>query len=293
MHILLLQINQLIKGLSHSYISGKILIAITEENPIAKAATSFLQDEVRLVKTANDIKSLKPDFVIHTRELWYSEANVNKAEAWNSNAWSLIYLARAANNVGAINVFLSSYMIFNGQKGAYTENSTPSPLNYYGLTKVVGEAVVASLGNYLIMRVGVVYGYNCVGLFRPIIKNMVMGRRVVCNQNFFLSPIGIFGLGQATKLLIESKTRGIVNVAGPRSSMYAFCQKVGKILGSQPVGAEAGWADFSLENWLLKNLGYKVSLAYDMEQSLSSFSEISKIRGALREESQGSSKCCN
>jgi dTDP-4-dehydrorhamnose reductase len=182
---------------------------------------------------------------------------------WNVNVWRVLNLARAANSVGATNVFFSTFMIFDGKKGMYTENTPPSPLNYYGITKLTGESAVAALGNYLILRVGLLYGIQS-SLFAPALRNMMVNRKALCPSKFYVSPIGVKTFSRLVGELIRSRVRGIFNVATQRVDFHEFCRKVGDILGTTPIPAGSSGRDFSLDVWLLSTLGIKVSINYDV-----------------------------
>jgi dTDP-4-dehydrorhamnose reductase len=71
-------------------------------------------------------------------------------------------LAEACRDVGARLIFVSSDWVFGrGGQPPYGEESSPCPVNYFGLLKVVGETLVSTLcGDYAIVRIAGVYGVN-------------------------------------------------------------------------------------------------------------------------------------
>jgi len=86
-----------------------------------------------------------------------AEKERNRAHALNVDAISSI--ARHVKKCKF--VYISSEYIFDGKKGPYGSSSKVQPINYYGCTKLEGEA--ASLKNFpdgLIIRLGALYGYN-------------------------------------------------------------------------------------------------------------------------------------
>jgi dTDP-4-dehydrorhamnose reductase len=48
--------------------------------------------------------------------------------------------------------YMSTPCVFDGESAPYFENSKPSPKNYYGRTKAIGEQLVQSLEDYRIIR---------------------------------------------------------------------------------------------------------------------------------------------
>lgn len=232
-------------------------VGVTDEGEIAQSIARHFEETV-VITSPQKVLEEKPDVVIHTFELPYSEANINKATAWNINTWYAINIGRAANKIKAVNVYLSSFMIFDGKRGFYSETSTPNPLNYYGLTKLAGETGIMSLGNYLIVRLGLLYSFSYRGLLYPIIRAMIKKRVVKCNSNFFVSPISVSEAGEIISLLIKKGIRGVVNVGGKRKNMVEICKELAEMFNAEIIPFEGKYYDFSLDLWLLNGLGISV-----------------------------------
>src|SRR3989344_3290525 len=49
-------------------------------------------------------------------------------------------------------VYISTEYVFDGTKGNYRENDTPNPVNYYALTKLLGEMIVRQYPHALVIR---------------------------------------------------------------------------------------------------------------------------------------------
>ena len=80
------------------------------------------------------------------------KAEVEKQEAWNLNVVGTQNVVRAAKFVGAKVVYLSTDYVFDGARGAYEPWDAPNPVNYYGLMKLMEEAVVRGMVSSLIVR---------------------------------------------------------------------------------------------------------------------------------------------
>src|SRR3546814_17676282 len=52
------------------------------------------------------------------------------------------YLTETAGELGAHLIHLSTDFIFDGENGPYREEDTPSPLSYYGQSKLESEQIV-------------------------------------------------------------------------------------------------------------------------------------------------------
>lgn len=77
---------------------------------------------------------------------------VNSTGTWN--------VAVAARRYGTMVIYISTVYVFDGNKNSpYVESDEPSPPNYYGVSKYLGEVIVESLlDEYLILRAGWMFG---------------------------------------------------------------------------------------------------------------------------------------
>ncbi len=243
-----------------------MIVALTDEGPIAKSIARELKgDSVVVVDTPQKVLAVKPDVVIHTMEVPFYESRAN---LWNYNTWYSINIARASNKVGATNVYLSTFMIFDGKKGYYHENSTPNPVNYFGMAKLAGEVGIAALGNYLVLRLGAVYSLNYKGFLYPFFKAALSGKNLRCNRNFYVSPISLHAVSKVISRFVHAQVKGIINVAGPRTSLYDVCGLIADLFGVESIGVEGQHRDFSLDTWLLNSFNIKISLKEDLVDSI-------------------------
>lgn len=96
----------------------------------------------------------RPEIVIHAA----AYTNVGKAEqerktCWRVNVEGTRNVARAANEIGAKLVHISTDYVFSGEIGDYREDDVPGPVaNYYSLTKLLAEEAARSAQRHLIIR---------------------------------------------------------------------------------------------------------------------------------------------
>lgn len=77
-------------------------------------------------------------------------SETRKEECYRVNVTGTENLIRHFN--GKKFVYLSTEYVFDGQRGNYSEHDTPHPVNYYALTKLLGETAVRQYRNSLIIR---------------------------------------------------------------------------------------------------------------------------------------------
>ncbi|TRM81279.1 dTDP-4-dehydrorhamnose reductase [Sulfolobus sp. D5] len=236
-------------------------IAVTDEGEVAKTIAVYLGKsyEVIIVDTPSSVIREKPNVIIHTNEIPMNDSIQNPPLAWTFNTWYAINIARAGSKIGSVNIYLSTFMVYDGKKGYYKEHNTPSPLNYYGLSKLVAETTIMGLGNYLILRLGALFSLSYKGFLYPFIRASVKGKILRCNKNFYLSIISTQSLAKVIKHFIEKDARGVINVGSNRISMLDFCNYLSDVFGNEIVEVNGSMRDFSLDDWLLRAYNVKIN----------------------------------
>ena len=100
------------------------------------------------------LEEAKPDVVIHAAAYTnVSGAERDRAMCWAVNVAGTRNVVRAANNVRAKLIHISTDYVFDGERGGYREDDTPGPpANYYALTKLVAEEVARLANRHLVIR---------------------------------------------------------------------------------------------------------------------------------------------
>ena len=75
-------------------------------------------------------------------------AEQNKAEAYRVNVGGVQNLTR----LGVPIIYISTEYVFDGKRGNYVEDDPPNPVNYYSLTKVLGELAARAAPRSLVIR---------------------------------------------------------------------------------------------------------------------------------------------
>jgi dTDP-4-dehydrorhamnose reductase len=87
-----------------------------------------------------------------------AETPEGRREAWAVNVTGVAGLVRAAREHRFTLVHVSSDYVFDGTVGEHTEDEPVSPLGVYGQTKAAGDALVATLPSYYLLRTSWVIG---------------------------------------------------------------------------------------------------------------------------------------
>jgi dTDP-4-dehydrorhamnose reductase len=114
-------------------------------------------------------------------------------------------------------VYVSTDLVFDGERAPYAETDEPNPLSVYGRTKLAGERAPAST----VVRLALTYGPRPSVDARPsfverVIERAFRGERVSLYFDEFRTPIYVEDAARALALLVEDpKLPAIVHLGGP------------------------------------------------------------------------------
>lgn len=178
-------------------------------------------------------KTLKPDAVFHfaaLADLDYCEKNKEESYKVNVEATALIANLAAEKNIPL--VFASTDMVFDGEKGNYTEIDEPNPINRYGEHKLLAEEKVKEIyPDALITRLPLMFGAleaseknHFISLIRSLKENtasncFVDEYRTIASANTIAEGI----------MTLYTKANGIYHIGGgERLSRFDFAMRVAK-----------------------------------------------------------------
>ena len=185
------------------------------------------------------ILELRPMAIVNTIGMSDIErCETDKRLAWELNSNIVENLARLAKITEAHLITISTDHIFDGKKGPYTEGDIPSPINYYGKSKLAGENF-ARIGcdKNTIIRISDIYGRSSFGKVDYISRYLAAMEE--CSDfsaavNHFTNPVFADDVAYIIFKAIEKKRYGIYNAGGPAwLSRYQTASKLADIFGYQ------------------------------------------------------------
>lgn len=202
------------------------------------------------------IKELIPDAIVHCAA-W---TNVDGAEDENNkpfvkkiNVDGTDNLVKAAKDIGAKFIYISTDYVFNGEgiKPWQPDDKNYAPQNWYGETKLQGELVVSSqLDKYFIVRIAWVFGLNGKNFIRTMINLADKGYkelRVVDDQ--IGTPTYTYDLARLLVDMIKTDKYGYYHATNE--------------------GGYISWADFAEEIFKQANKDVKVNRVTTAEYGVS------------------------
>ncbi|UNC93476.1 dTDP-4-dehydrorhamnose reductase [Candidatus Contubernalis alkalaceticus] len=124
-------------------------------------------------QTEDYIITNRPDVVIHCAAYTkVDQAEDEKEHCYLTNVEGTRNIAQACSQVDAKMVYISTDYVFDGEgESPHREEKSPGPINFYGYSKVQGEAIVKeALEKYYIVRTSWLYGHNGNNFVKKILK---------------------------------------------------------------------------------------------------------------------------
>jgi len=175
----------------------------------------------------------KPDIIVHcAATTQVDDCETDKQSCYNVNVSATRFLIDAARVIRCKIIYLSTDFIFDGTSGPYKEEDLPSPVNYYGSTKLVAENAVAESNlPWAIVRTVLVYGQTIPSTRSNIVswvkKNLEEKKpiKVVADQQ--RTPTYVNDLVKGIVLVITRQAEGIFHISGKEMlSPYQMALKV-------------------------------------------------------------------
>ena len=167
------------------------------------------------------MKLHKPTVVVHAAAMTQPDpCELDPIGCWEVNVTATRFLIDAAEETKAFFIFISTDFVFDGLNGPYTETDTPSPVNYYGSSKLAAEKSVmeSSLLQWAIVRTVLVYGNILVGNRSNVIswvkENLEKEKPIKVVGDQWRTPTYVEDLAKGIILVIQKKATGIYHISG-------------------------------------------------------------------------------
>lgn len=151
---------------------------------------------------------------------------LNKELAYKVNGLAVKSIVKASRKISANLLHVSTDYIFDGTIGQYKEYSIPNPLNFYGISKLIGETFAQCYEKSIIIRTSGVYGSK--NNFPNYVYKSLKEYKQVNVLNGYYSPIHARNLALVIKTMIEKNRFGLYNVAGIRTSRFELALEIAK-----------------------------------------------------------------
>jgi dTDP-4-dehydrorhamnose reductase len=180
------------------------------------------------------------DLIIHTAaNANLADCEKNRRQAFRVNSKATEILARWSQGQASRFIYLSTDIVFGGDRGDYTEKDQPNPVNVYGNSKWQGERAVANChNNYAICRLALTLG-KARGSGKNFIDQFLKGLDDEKEISLFVdeqrTPVTPQFAAKSVWEIAFSQFTGIIHVCGlEKINRYQLGEKIAAFL-NRPV----------------------------------------------------------
>ncbi len=133
--------------------TGKLGTVFLGSNPEYLSPSRNEVDITSIQQVREYLQDVQTGIVIHAAAVVGAKESLEDVNyTYLVNVIGTDNIAKVCDEIDARLVYISSVSVFNGKKGNYCETDVPSPLYFYGLTKLLGEKTVEVLKNHVVIR---------------------------------------------------------------------------------------------------------------------------------------------
>lgn len=199
---------------------------------ISSDMPEFDVSDLSIVRTT--IKSYQPNYIINCSAYnFVDKAEKDRRDAFRVNAIGPQNLAIVSKEFDAFLVHFSTNYVFDGRKNSpYTEEDQPNPINFYGISKYLGEQVIQKqTKNFLILRTSWLYGRGSQNFIVKFIKWASKSRNISISKDEVGGPTSTRTIVNFTMLAIENKVKGLFHLVNSGyCSRYDWARYIASIL---------------------------------------------------------------
>ena len=211
------------------------------QNTAMGGRTAYRRADIAMYGEISGIlRKVHPDWVINTAAITdVDRCETDRELAWRVNVIGVENVVRACEEVNAGVIQLSTDYVFDGENGPYTEEDTPNPIGYYGLTKRASEERVQSSSvRGLVIRTMVLYGYAPgvrLNFVMWLLEKLSSGERVRIVTDQWGNPTFADDLATLLFRCASESLTGVFHAAGSEFiSRYDMALRAAQVFGYDP-----------------------------------------------------------
>jgi len=166
------------------------------------------------------VRLTEPDVIINTAAMTQvDDCETQRDACWKANVTAVENLVRCCASLDIHLVHVSTDFIFDGTRGPLDENEKPSPVNFYGESKLAAEKVIRESSiSWAILRTVLVFGItNDMSRSNIVlwVKNSLQHNKTIQVVNDqWRTPTLAEDLAQGCYLAAKKRAKGIYNISG-------------------------------------------------------------------------------
>jgi dTDP-4-dehydrorhamnose reductase len=228
------------QAVSEKFLGHYEIIAVVNRTGLNIKSDSLIQHKADLTdksQTRQLIEKYSPDVVINSAAWVDVDGCENDRDRALSTNYTIVEnLAESCMKQDTYFVQISTDYIFDGVDHPAKPDDTPSPLNYYGQTKLLAESYIKeNHSNFLIARTCALIGSPNQGqtnLLNYFYDGLNSGKTIAAPNNLFSNPIWVDHLADLILEAVNKHLTGIIHLGGAEYlSRYDFALIFADIFG--------------------------------------------------------------
>lgn len=226
----------LLKEIASRELDAIVMAGTNQRAELATDVASAPLDLADHARLAEFVADWQPTHILHAGAVTaVGDAYRDPDRATQVNAQGTRVLAEQANKLGAHLLYVSTDMVFDGDRAPYDEAAAPEPVSMYGRSKLAGERAITDFDQVITVRVPLMYGWPLTQ--RPsTFANQIDALKSASGQRLFVdefrTPIWLGDAARAIVGLSEKAATGLIHLPGPeRFSRYDLIARAAEMLG--------------------------------------------------------------
>lgn len=210
------------------------VLSTYHKNPISLEGAKFIHADLLNEKDLGTLSIAKPEIIVHCAALTnvdYCESHPNQAYAQNVQA--SINVAKMAQSLGSYLIQISTDGVFNGEKGFYSEDDSPDPINSYGKSKLDAERRVSKTYDHCCIVRTNIFGWNPTArksMAEWMINVLSTGQVLSAFKDVVISPVLVNDLAEILFELCRLEHEGTIHVgSGDSCSKLQFAYALAEV----------------------------------------------------------------
>ena len=215
-------LGQKIVALLHDRVNISFLATSrgANRNPIPEGYRYESIDMTNIDQMEKVFRNFLPTDVINTAAMTQVDKCEDDRELCDEiNVRAVERLCRLCKQYNTRLTHISTDFVFDGTQGPYVENDVPNPVNYYGLSKLKAEKIIAESGiSYSILRTVLLYGVTPAMSRTNIVlwvkKSLENGKPIKVVNDQVRTPTLAEDLAAASVSAVMREAKGIFHISG-------------------------------------------------------------------------------
>jgi dTDP-4-dehydrorhamnose reductase len=233
------------------------------------------------INSQDNLKELiikaKPTVVVNCIGSLIKKSTSNRSNALYVNGYLPIFLSELAVEFNFNLIHLSTDCVFDGLRGGYSEIDIPTPSDWYGLTKSIGERV--DFSHTCVIRTSIIGPEIRNKNYREGLFDWFMNQRDRVNgyDNVFWSGVTTLELAKFISSIIDSIPKGLIHLTnGVKISKFDLLKLMNEEFNRQLTILKFSVVAHDKSLTKSKNINYSVASYNEQLNSLRNYIRLSK-----------------